>query len=112
MRAPACSLDEDGEIAGIRLLDRAIGPADLPDDEVRPFCRTLRLLQAMLLDPAYRITIPVASGEALFFNNGRAGFAADSGRHMRSCNIETEEFNSTLRLPAAASMNLPHGALT
>ncbi len=70
-----------------------------------------------------RRTVPVASGEALFFNNqrvlhGRSQFAADSDRYMRSCNIEVDEFNSTLRLLAAfkgseaANMNLPHGALS
>ncbi len=123
MRAPAFSLDEDGEIAGIRLLDRAIGPGDLPDGEIRSFYRAMRLLQQMLFDPAYRITLSRASGEALFFNNqrvlhGRTEFAADSDRYMRSCNIEADEFNSTLRLLAsslgsdAANMNLPHGALS
>ncbi len=123
MRAPAFSLDEDGEIAGIRLLDRAIGPGDLPDGEIRSFYLAMRLLQQMLFDPAFRITLACASGEALFFNNqrvlhGRTEFAEDSDRYMRSCNIETDEFHSTLRLLAsslgrdAANMNLPHGALS
>ena len=59
MRAPAFSLDENGDIAGIRLLDRAIGPGDLPDGEIRSFYRAMRLLQQMLFDPAYRITLPL-----------------------------------------------------
>ena len=122
MRAPAFSLDEDGEIAGVRHLDRAIGPADLPEDLIRPFYRALRKLQRLLFDPAHQVVIPVAGGEALFFNNqrvlhGRLEFAADGARYMRTCHVELDEFHSSLRTLAASvgregsDMNLPHGAL-
>ncbi|MBC6439177.1 MAG: TauD/TfdA family dioxygenase [Rhodospirillales bacterium] len=122
MRAPVFSLDEDGEIAGIRHMDRSIGPADMADDMIRPFYRALRRLQSLLFNPAHQVRVPVGSGEALFFNNqrvlhGRAAFAADGDRYMRTCHVELDEFNSTLRTLAAhqdsesANLNLPHGAL-
>lgn len=120
VRAPVFSLDEEGGIAAIRHLDRAIGPADVPDPIVRPLYRALRKLQALLFDPDNRVTIAVASGEALFFDNrrvlhGRAGFAAGGDRYMRSCHVEADEFHSRLRTLAAAlgrdgaDPGLPHG---
>jgi len=123
MRAPVFSLDDEGEIAGIRLNDRGAGPLDVPDDLVRPILRALRKLEAMLFDETHHVTVPVGSGEALFFNNqrvlhGRTAFAPDGDRYMRTCNVELDEFYSTLRMLAreqgseAVDMNLPHGALT
>ena len=85
--------------------------------------RALRKLEAMLFDEANQVVVPVGSGEALFFNNqrvlhGRTEFAPDGERYMRTCNVELDEFYSTLRMLAqqqgreGAFMNLPHGALT
>ena len=120
VRAPVFSLDEEGGIDTVRHLDRAIGPADVPDHIVRPLYRALRKLQTLLFDPNNRVTIPVASGEALFFDNrrvlhGRTGFAAGGDRYMRSCHVEADEFHSRLRTLAAAlgregaDPKLPHG---
>ena len=123
MAAPLFSLDEEGEIAGFRLLDRAVGPLDLPEEEVEPYYDALRQLLAMLYDESNRVTIPVASGEALFFNNqrvlhGRRAFDTDGRRYMRTCHVDLDEFNSSLRRLAdrlgrsGSAMVLPHGALT
>ncbi|MDA0219592.1 MAG: TauD/TfdA family dioxygenase [Proteobacteria bacterium] len=122
MAAPLFSLDEEGEIAGFRLLDRAVGPLDLPEEEVEPYYAALRLLLEMLYDEANQVTIPVAGGEALFFNNqrvlhGRKAFDTDGRRFMRTCHVDIDEFNSTLprvceRLGrSGADLVLPHGAL-
>ncbi|MBT5432034.1 MAG: TauD/TfdA family dioxygenase [Alphaproteobacteria bacterium] len=123
MRAPVFSLDEEREVAGIRLNDRGAGPIDADSELVRPMLRALRKLEAMLFDEANQVVVPVGSGEALFFNNqrvlhGRTEFAPDGERYMRTCNVELDEFYSTLRMLAqqqgreGAFMNLPHGALT
>jgi len=122
MRAPVFSLDETGMVVGVRHLDRAIGPLDLPDDVIGPVYRALSRLQAMFFDPNNQVQVPVGSGEALFFNNqrvlhGRRAFSPDGDRYMRTCHVELDEFNSTLRTLArsqgseAANLNLPHGAL-
>lgn len=122
MRAPLFSLDEEGQIAGFRLLDRAVGPLDLPTEEIEPYYAALRLLLEQLYDEANQVTIPVASGEALFFNNqrvlhGRKAFDTDGRRFMRTCHVDIDEFNSTLRRLGdrlgreGADMVLPHGAL-
>ena len=60
MRAPVFSLDESGEIVGVRHLDRAIGPLDGPDDAIRPFYRAPRRLQTLLFDPANQIRTSAA----------------------------------------------------
>ena len=117
------SLDDMGEIAGVRLLDRAIGPLDAPEDIVLPYYAALRLLLEKLYEPDNQALVPIATGEVLFFNNhrvlhGRRAFDPRSGRHMRSCNIELDEFNSSLRFLAGkhghegGDMVLPHGALS
>ena len=107
IRAPVFSLDVEGEIRAIRHLDRAIGPADVPDEIVRPLYRALRKLQTLLFDPQNRVTIPVAGGEALLFDNrrvlhGRTGFAPEGERYMRTCHVEADEFDSRLRTLAQA----------
>jgi len=122
MRAPVFSLDEQDGIAGFRLLDRGVGPLDLPEDVIEPYFAALRRLLAMLYDQANHLRIPVATGEALLFNNqrvlhGRTAFDAGSPRFMRTCHVELDEFYSTLRILAArlgkegADLELPAGAL-
>lgn len=121
VRAPIYSLDEQGEIAGFRLLDRAIGPIDAAEEDVEPYYEALRLLLEKLYDPDNQANLSLSSGEVLFFNNhrvmhGRHAFNPETGRLMRSCNIEIDEFNSRLRFLAhqlgreGADMVLPHGA--
>lgn len=123
MRAPVFSLDDDGEIAGIRINDRGAGPLDMADDLIRPMLRALRKFEAMLFDVANQVEVSVGTGEALFFNNqrvlhGRTAFAPEGDRFMRTGNVELDEFYSTLRMLAreqgseAADMHLPHGALS
>ncbi len=122
MRAPVFSLDEDGDIAGFRLLDRGVGPLDLPEDKVEPYFAALRKLLTLLYDETNHLKVPVGTAEALFFNNqrvlhGRTAFDVGSPRFMRTCHVELDEFYSSLRILAArldrdgADMTLPAGAL-
>lgn len=122
MQAPVFSLDDEGEIAGSRLLDRAIGPLHLDEDLVVPYYRALKQLIAMLFDEANQLRVPVATGQTLFFNNqrvlhGRTAFDVGSDRYMRTCHVELDEFYSTLRTLSArlgtegVNMVLPAGAL-
>ncbi len=122
MRAPVFSLDEEGDIAGFRLLDRAVGPLDLPEDRIEPYFAALRKLLTLLYDETNHLKVPVGTAEALFFNNqrvlhGRTAFDVGSPRFMRTCHIELDEFYSSLRILASqlgrdgADMALPAGAL-
>ena len=70
-RGPVFSLDDEGDIAGFRMLDHAIGPLDAAEEDIEPFHETSRLLLGMLHDRKKRILLPMASGEVLFFNNHR-----------------------------------------
>ena len=58
VRAPIFSLDEQGEIAGFRLLDRAIGRIDAAEEDVEPYYEALRLLLEKLYDPDNQANLP------------------------------------------------------
>ena len=123
MRAPIFSLDDEGEVAGFRLLDRGFAPLDLAEELVEPYYRAYRRLLTLLYDEANQLNIQVAAGEALFFNNqrvlhGRTAFDTDGDRYMRTCHVELDEFHSNLRVLArrlgreGADLILPSGALS
>ncbi len=101
--APIISLDRDGAVTGLRLLDRGMAPVDLPPAEVEPFYDALRSFLALVYGGEGRITVKLQAGEMLVFNNqrlmhGRTAFDAASRRHVRSCHVDLDEFHSRLRV--------------
>ncbi len=103
MQAPIISLDSDGEVTGLRLLDRGMAPVDAPPDQVEAFYDALRSLLALVYDGEGQITVKLQAGEMLVFNNqrilhGRTAFDPAQGRrHVRSCHVDLDEFHSRLR---------------
>ncbi len=103
-QAPIISRDRDGEVTGIRLLDRGMAPVDAPTEQVEPFYDALRALLSLIYRGAGRITVKLQPGEMLVFNNqrvmhGRTGFdPSKSHRHVRSCHVDLDEFHSRLRV--------------
>jgi gamma-butyrobetaine dioxygenase len=118
---PIIATDRDGHFEGFRLLDRGMAPLDVPEDQVVPFYDALRLLLNLLYDTRNQLTVKIAAGEMLVFNNqrllhGRTAFdPTTSHRHIRSCNVDLDEFYSSLRLAyregnrEEAHMYLPQG---
>lgn len=117
------SLDFEGNLAGFRLLDRGAGPLDLPEAMIEPYFDALRGLLEILYDEAEQLSLPLATGDVLIFNNqrvlhGRTAFdRGESGRHLRTCHVDLDEFHSRLRVLSrrlgrdGADMTLPAGAM-
>jgi hypothetical protein len=103
-RMPLIRIDEDGDVVGVRLNERQIGPLDLPEAQIGPFYRALRRLFELVYNPALRITLPLETGEGLLFNNqrllhGRTEYQPeDPGRSVLTSSVDLEEFYSSLRL--------------
>ncbi|MEM7171084.1 MAG: TauD/TfdA family dioxygenase [Pseudomonadota bacterium] len=104
---PLIRLDSEGEVVGLRLNERQIGPLDLPAEEVGPCYRALKRIFEILYDPDLQLTFPLRAGEGLLFNNQRvlhgrtafrAGEAEDAPRSVLTSSVDLEEFYSTLRL--------------
>jgi alpha-ketoglutarate-dependent taurine dioxygenase/DUF971 family protein len=116
------SLDFEGNLAGFRLLDRGAGPLDLPAHMIEPYFDALRSLLEILYDEAEQLSVPLVTGDVLIFNNqrvlhGREAFdRGEAGRHLRTSNVDLDEFHSRLRVLSrrlgrdSAEMNLPAGA--
>ncbi len=103
-QAPIIGRDRDGQVTGIRLLDRGLAPVDCTPAQVEPFYDALRALLGLTYGGEGRITVKLRAGEMLVFNNqrimhGRTAFdPADSHRHVRSCHVDLDEFHSRLRV--------------
>ncbi len=103
-RQPIITLDDRGEITGIRLHTRAAGPLNLPADVVKPYYAAHRRLCALLFDPANQARFQLGAGDAVLFDNhrvlhARAAFGDDQ-RHLQICNVARETFHERLRLLA------------
>jgi gamma-butyrobetaine dioxygenase/trimethyllysine dioxygenase len=121
---PVIRLDRNGNVEGIRLLDRGTAPFDIPEDVVVPYYDALRELLSFLYDDKNHLVVKIDAGQMLVFNNqrllhGRTAFdPTASHRHIRSCNVDLDEFYSSLRIAyrelgaEQAYMELPQGAGT
>jgi gamma-butyrobetaine dioxygenase/trimethyllysine dioxygenase len=118
---PILGLDRDGRFEGVRLLDRGMAPLDADEELVMPFYAALRTWLTRLYDPLNQLCVKIQPGEMLIFNNqrllhGRTGFdPTTSHRHVRSCNVDLDEFYSSLRVAyrelgrEESFMRLPQG---
>ena len=102
--------DADGDVNGVFLLDRGMAPVDCPPDRVEAFYGALRRLLELIDRRDGEIEIRLEAGEMLVFNNhrlmhGRTAFDASSGRHVRTCHVDLDEFYSRLRVAYRDSGN-------
>lgn len=122
--APIIGVDRHGALEGIRLLDRGTAPFDLAEDEVLAYYAAYRKLLSLLYDPGNQLVVKIRAGEVLVFNNhrllhGRIAFdGSKSFRHVRSANVDLDEFYSSLRVLYAGLgreelyMRVPQGSGT
>lgn len=100
---PIIQCDSDGDVTGVFLLDRGMAPVDCAFGEIEPFYDALRRLLQLIDGGEGRIEIKLEAGDMLVFNNhrlmhGRTAFDSSSGRHVRSCHVDLDEFHSRLRV--------------
>jgi gamma-butyrobetaine dioxygenase len=122
--APIIRVDRHGNLEGLRLLDRGTAPFDLAEEEVAGYYAAYRKLLSILYDASNQLIVKIRAGEVLVFNNhrllhGRTAFdASKSYRHVRSANVDFDEFYSTLRVlyqdlgREELYMRLPQGSST
>ena len=104
-RVPVISLDDDGEVSGIRLHTRASAPLDLPESVMPGYLAAYHRLCAMMMAPENQLRLRLAAGDAVVFDNHRALHArtafSDRQRFMQICGVTREKFHESFRLLAA-----------
>ena len=103
---PVISLDHDGEFVQIAYNNYDRAPFNLPGERMTAFYRALKLFNGLINDPAYEITMRLAPGTALLFDNWRTlhGRRAYQGyRRLCGAYLNKEDFESKLRVLRTAA---------
>lgn len=105
-RRPVIALDADGHVEAIHVNDRAMRPVEAEGQDVPAFYRSYRALVATFRRPQAQVTLKLAVGDALVFNNrrvlhGRSGYdASKTTRHLQGCYADWCGLQSKLRMLA------------
>jgi trimethyllysine dioxygenase len=102
---PIIGLDAHGEPAQIAYNNYDRAPFNLPSGRMSLFYRALKIFNGMVNDPANEITMRLAPGTALLFDNWRLlhGRRAYQGyRRLCGAYLNKEDFDSKLRVLRAA----------
>ncbi|MGA2186901.1 MAG: trimethyllysine dioxygenase [Steroidobacteraceae bacterium] len=103
---PVIRLDHNGDFAQIAYNNYDRAPFRLPTPEMSAFYRALTLFNRSINDPSNEITMRLAPGTALLFDNWRTlhGRRAYQGvRWLCGAYMNKEDFDSKLRVLRAAS---------
>jgi trimethyllysine dioxygenase len=109
---PVIGLDHNGELDRIAYNNYDRAPFRLPTPRMNAFYRALKLFNRMINDPANEITMRLAPGTALLFDNGRTlhGRRAYQGvRWLCGAYLNKEDFDSKLRVLRTAMRRPPAG---
>lgn len=105
-RKTVITLDDEGNVSEICFNAHLADIVDLEPQQLRPFYRAYRLFMSMLRDPAYGISLRLAKGEMVVFDNrrvlhGREAFDPSTGfRHLNGCYVDRGEWDSRIRVLA------------
>ncbi|WP_007514997.1 MULTISPECIES: TauD/TfdA family dioxygenase [Pseudofrankia] len=105
-RAPVIAIDDEGAVAQVRWNDRALQPPDVPPDRVGEVYRALAAFAAVVEAPDLAITLRLAPGDCLIFDNtrvlhGRTAFQPDpagGGRHLQGVYVDMDGLRGTLEV--------------
>ena len=103
---PVIGLDHDGDFVQIAYNNYDRAPFNLPRPRMTTFYRALKLFNELINDPANEITMRLAPGTALLFDNWRAlhGRRAYQGyRRLCGAYLNKEDFESKLRVLRSAA---------
>jgi trimethyllysine dioxygenase len=107
---PVIGLDHNGDVVQIAYNNYDRAPFRLPTPRMNAFYRALKLFHRMINDPANEITMRLAPGTALLFDNGRTlhGRRAYQGvRWLCGAYLNREDFDSKLRVLRTAMRRPP-----
>lgn len=101
-RAPMITLDDRGRVITIRYNNRSIAPADLPAENLPAFYRAYRAFSHLLRHPEVEVTLRLAPGDCVVFDNmrvlhGRKGFTPGR-RWLQGCYADKDALFGRLRL--------------
>ncbi len=105
---PVIGLDHHGDFLQIAYNNYDRAPLRLPTPRMNAFYRALKLFNRLINDPANEITMRLAPGTALLFDNWRTlhGRRAYQGfRRLCGAYLNKEDFDSKLRVLRAAAAN-------
>lgn len=102
---PVISIDEFGNLIGVRINDRVAAPLSIPPKEVPAYYRGLRRLLDLAEDPERMIRHTLRPGDIVIFDNhrilhGRTALTLKGRRWLRWIQVERGDFHSTLRITA------------
>ena len=103
---PVIGLDHDGDFVQIAYNNYDRAPFNLPRPRMTTFYRALKLFNELINDPANEITMRLAPGTALLFDNWRTlhGRRAYQGyRRLCGAYLNKEDFESKLRVLRSAA---------
>ncbi len=103
---PVIGLDHNGDFLQIAYNNYDRAPFRLPAARMTLFYRALKLFNQLINDPSNEITMRLAPGTALLFDNGRTlhGRRAYQGfRRLCGAYLNREDFDSKLRVLRAAA---------
>jgi gamma-butyrobetaine dioxygenase len=113
-RHPLIALTPDGRITAVRLNNRSMGPLRLPYEQAAAAYAAYRAWASLLARPEFRLTMRLAPGDCLIFDNtrvlhARTAFAAPAAadqatpaggtvgeRHLQGCYADIDGLLSTL----------------
>lgn len=105
-RKPVIVLGADGTVSEICLNAHIADIIDLPPESVPGFYRAYRQLLMLTRDPAYAVTLRLAAGQMVVFDNrrvlhGRAAFDPGTGyRHLHGFYVDRGDWDSRIRVLA------------
>lgn len=102
---PPISLDEFGNIVGIRVNDRVAAPLQIDPAEIEPYYRGMRQLLQLSEDPVRCLRLSLQPGDIAIFDNhrvlhGRTSLSLNAKRWLQWVQIERGDLHSSLRIIA------------
>jgi len=102
---PILSIDEFGNLSGIRLNDRVAAPLSIPPQQVETYYRGLRYLLELAETDSLMLKLTLQPGDIAIFDNhrilhGRSDLMINGQRWLQWVQIERGDFHSSLRVIA------------
>jgi alpha-ketoglutarate-dependent taurine dioxygenase/DUF971 family protein len=102
---PVISLDEFGNLCGVRINDRVAAAPLIDPDQVEAYYRGLHYLLQQSEDPQLILHLTLKPGDIAIFDNhrvlhGRTNLTVDGERWLQWVQIERGDFHSSLRILA------------
>ncbi|MCP5081438.1 MAG: DUF971 domain-containing protein [Alphaproteobacteria bacterium] len=103
--APAISVDEFGNLSGIRINDRVAAPLAIAPEDVEVHYRGMQRLLTLAEDESLAIKLTLRPGDVAVFDNhrilhGRTELSMKGRRFLQWLQVERGDFHSTMRIMA------------